>query len=1308
MATKIQELVAEFSARLANFKTGIKQGITLVEHLDDVSKGAFNRIRASANRMSAGVVDSFKAIDRAATRTALVVGGSMTVMAGATVKLGADFIKTKDTALMAFEAMLGSGEQAMAFYERLEQFERETPFEMPGLLKAAQRLLATKMAAEKVIPALRSIGDAVALTGGGAEQIDRAVVALSQMSAKQKISFEEMNQLAEAGVFAWEALATTLGVDVPTAMDMATKKGNEVYQHFDRFLLEIGKSAEGAMSKQSKMLTGVLSTMSSAASKAAGEIVEPLYREATKFLSWASGPSGFRMDGVTEALKESVRKISKDVFTYLQLNGQSMINRLGEAFLTLADAAKNAVAYIRQNGNAIAGAVKSMVDWGLAIAKWMADHPRLMAAIVALKLAFATGIPQAITATLAAFTLMVVQMGAMSLLFQKVFGVSAITLVVRLGTRLLAFSGQIGVVRNAVLLLNSVGFLSGWAGVLEKVAAGITAVNVALTLLKGVVIGFLLVAVGKIAQWAAEWDLAADGVKSVNERIEESIRLTEELLALRGRLRGTEISRILSNPDRDAAAAEAQRRLTQAQLAKSSTAIKIQGLEAFEKKLWLLSFGSDKAAAELEEVRLQLEEERKVLEDATNAVRDWQQALGQINQERGKPPEGAAPPAPGAPQGGGAVPPPTTTEKKKENEVSAEQKAKWREEEAKSPIMDGFAALAEKVATGTIEEILDFYAGIEGVTGENVAYWRKGLEEYFADLEKERQERTAAQKKLLEEGKISQEQHDKEIQKIEKDIAKKRQDEAAGSAYFAIRSANDNADKNRAIRNARGDEDRLLTPEVEASLPREQVDEFRRSIMGLVISLESGDISAKGYTEAIKKIQKQIEDSIRILDKIKENKEEWGEIAKDGLSPAFQKAFDEINKQAEKGILDPKAYDKAFGTIKEKAREFQQAEKEFGKLREKGYVDPAYEAEYKKLQEALESGAMGAKEYAEAISGITGRIQAEQAAAKDIKVLGENGPISSEMSAAYGKLLQDLRTKKITVDQFNESMGQLTQKIQEGQQAFGVFKDLMDGLFGQTFGMASQAAQQLQAQFAFLQQQLDTDKISIAEFRKQVQLLAQASERAAAAERRRRLINGDFQGAGLNLWEAVLDKIANMRMEQFDLMATNWANQLTGLGGMFQQVGDDLNYWRQQVGDFANSLPGGGDVANVWNTISNFLASLEGQRQAALAQIQLLRQSLQVTEDALSRKDLQGKIDELIRQLQVLDQQQANLPTFVADRGELDFKDPGLSGGGSNRSNKSGSVTITLPNVTRISQTDAEVMANIVAREMQRRGRTRT
>lgn len=97
----------------------------------------------------------------------------------------------------ALAAVMGSSEGARAEIEKL----RKTA-EAPGLgfeqaVQASARLQAVGLSADEARETITQFGNAVARSGGGAEALDGAVLALTQIQSKGKISAEEINQLNE-------------------------------------------------------------------------------------------------------------------------------------------------------------------------------------------------------------------------------------------------------------------------------------------------------------------------------------------------------------------------------------------------------------------------------------------------------------------------------------------------------------------------------------------------------------------------------------------------------------------------------------------------------------------------------------------------------------------------------------------------------------------------------------------------------------------------------------------------------------------------------------------------------------------------------------------------------------------------------------------------------------------------------------------------------------------------------------------------------------------------------------------------------
>ena len=162
---------------------------------------------------------------------------------------------------IAFKTMLGSADAASNHLKELRDFALKTPFQFTELVVASKRLQALGFEAKSVIPTLQSVGDAAAALGMGAEGIQRIVTALGQMRAKGTVQAEEMRQLAEAGIPAWEILAKTLNTNVAGAMKLVQDRAVEAGTAVPAILAGINERFGGLMESQSKTFLGQLSNL---------------------------------------------------------------------------------------------------------------------------------------------------------------------------------------------------------------------------------------------------------------------------------------------------------------------------------------------------------------------------------------------------------------------------------------------------------------------------------------------------------------------------------------------------------------------------------------------------------------------------------------------------------------------------------------------------------------------------------------------------------------------------------------------------------------------------------------------------------------------------------------------------------------------------------------------------------------------------------------------------------------------------------------------------------------------------------------
>ena len=222
----------------AKFSQGIKAARQQLEGL----KGRMEAAEKSSKALAKGM---------AAIGAALMAAGLKSI------KMAGDLEQTR----IAFTTMLGSAEKADAFIRDLYAFAAKTPFDFEGLASASRNLMAFGFQAEQIIPMMESIGNAVSGLGGGAAEIDRVVRALGQMQAKGKLASQEMMQLTELGIPAWDMLAEKMGMTTAQVMDQVSKGAVSSAEAIEAVLQGMNERFPDMMEKQSETLLGIWSNL---------------------------------------------------------------------------------------------------------------------------------------------------------------------------------------------------------------------------------------------------------------------------------------------------------------------------------------------------------------------------------------------------------------------------------------------------------------------------------------------------------------------------------------------------------------------------------------------------------------------------------------------------------------------------------------------------------------------------------------------------------------------------------------------------------------------------------------------------------------------------------------------------------------------------------------------------------------------------------------------------------------------------------------------------------------------------------------
>lgn len=279
------QVLAKISADTTGLKRGVQESTTLLRSLSSSAQQAGRAGAASMTAMEKSVAQLNRGLVQA-KGTFLGFTAAAGVMSFVQRAVGAaksamiDFNSTLEQATIGFTTMLGSAKQANAYLSKMMEFAARTPFQFQELVGASQRLLALGFAANKIEPTLRSVGDTVAALGGTMDYQGQIIIrALGQMQAKGKVSAEEMMQLSEAGISAWQYLADQYNTTTADMMQRTRKTVVDSGTAVTAILKGMSKDFGGMMDAQSKTLQGAFSTVLDYTSQTVAAMTKPMYEK---------------------------------------------------------------------------------------------------------------------------------------------------------------------------------------------------------------------------------------------------------------------------------------------------------------------------------------------------------------------------------------------------------------------------------------------------------------------------------------------------------------------------------------------------------------------------------------------------------------------------------------------------------------------------------------------------------------------------------------------------------------------------------------------------------------------------------------------------------------------------------------------------------------------------------------------------------------------------------------------------------------------------------------------------------------------
>lgn len=172
---------------------------------------------------------------------------------------------------ISFATLLGSTDKAKELFGAIRDFEVKTPMTLEPLAKGAQTLLGFGVAAEKVMPILKQIGD---ISMGNAERFQSLVLAFAQASANGKLMGQDLLQMVNAGFNPLNQMSKDTGKSIAELRDEMSQgaiSAEDMEKAFASATAE-GGQFYGMLEKQSEGINGALSNLEGAWNSMLNEI----------------------------------------------------------------------------------------------------------------------------------------------------------------------------------------------------------------------------------------------------------------------------------------------------------------------------------------------------------------------------------------------------------------------------------------------------------------------------------------------------------------------------------------------------------------------------------------------------------------------------------------------------------------------------------------------------------------------------------------------------------------------------------------------------------------------------------------------------------------------------------------------------------------------------------------------------------------------------------------------------------------------------------------------------------------------------
>lgn len=223
---------------------------TSVSEAQRALNNLYQQIQQGAGSVDNSMERASSSVEKFAKRVAAAFAGIK--IAEWTKKISKDILETRkeyQSIELALSNLLGSAEKGAALFQQITKFAVETPMNEKDVANGAQTLLGFGVAAEKVMPILKQLGD---VSMADSQRFQSLVLVMAQVAAVGKLQGQDLLQFVNAGFNPLNEMVQMTGRSMSNLRD-AMSKGEISYEMVQQALAHA--TSEGGK------FNGMLNTM---------------------------------------------------------------------------------------------------------------------------------------------------------------------------------------------------------------------------------------------------------------------------------------------------------------------------------------------------------------------------------------------------------------------------------------------------------------------------------------------------------------------------------------------------------------------------------------------------------------------------------------------------------------------------------------------------------------------------------------------------------------------------------------------------------------------------------------------------------------------------------------------------------------------------------------------------------------------------------------------------------------------------------------------------------------------------------------